>query len=233
MGADLIVMGIRGRPELAGAILGSAAAVSFTTPPGPSSWAGSGRRGRRSPNPRTGLCRGQSTGPPSADREPANPRQRCAVQAPRRSFRSSWCHRPRQRLRRLRWPSPAAPCGTSRSPSVCGPHLRAAGLVLRPGAGYRQDLGPRAGEPPRRSGIAWPPLPTASAGPGRAVANGADELGVADGDGSLAVRSCRVMAGIIRGGGHLFLLERPTEIAAPVADFLKHEGSDEPVTAGS
>jgi poly(3-hydroxyoctanoate) depolymerase len=31
---------------------------------------------------------------------------------------------------------------------------------------------------------------------------------------------------IIRGGGHLFLLERPTEIAALVADFLKHEGSD-------
>ena len=38
---------------------------------------------------------------------------------------------------------------------------------------------------------------------------------------------------VIRGGGHLFLLERPTEIAALVADFLKHEGSDEPVTAGS
>ena len=37
---------------------------------------------------------------------------------------------------------------------------------------------------------------------------------------------------IIRGGGHLFLLERPTEIAALVADFLKHEKSDEPVIAG-
>lgn len=35
---------------------------------------------------------------------------------------------------------------------------------------------------------------------------------------------------IIRGGGHLFLLERPAEIAALVADFLKHEESDEPVT---
>ena len=33
---------------------------------------------------------------------------------------------------------------------------------------------------------------------------------------------------IIRGGGHLFLLERPTEIAALVADFLNDEESDEP-----
>jgi poly(3-hydroxyalkanoate) depolymerase len=38
---------------------------------------------------------------------------------------------------------------------------------------------------------------------------------------------------IIRGGGHLFLLERPTEIAALVADFLKHEESDTSGTAGS
>ncbi len=38
---------------------------------------------------------------------------------------------------------------------------------------------------------------------------------------------------IIRGGGHLFLLERPTEIAALVADFLKREQSDEPMIAGS
>jgi poly(3-hydroxyalkanoate) depolymerase len=36
---------------------------------------------------------------------------------------------------------------------------------------------------------------------------------------------------IIRGGGHLFLLERPTEIAALVADFLKREDGDRPVVA--
>jgi poly(3-hydroxyalkanoate) depolymerase len=33
---------------------------------------------------------------------------------------------------------------------------------------------------------------------------------------------------IIRGGGHLFLLERPTEIAALVADFLKREEATSP-----
>jgi poly(3-hydroxyalkanoate) depolymerase len=33
---------------------------------------------------------------------------------------------------------------------------------------------------------------------------------------------------IIRGGGHLLLLERPTEIAAIVADFLKREESTSP-----
>ena len=37
---------------------------------------------------------------------------------------------------------------------------------------------------------------------------------------------------VIRGGGHLFPLERPTEIAALVAEFLQREDSDQPVGAG-
>jgi pimeloyl-ACP methyl ester carboxylesterase len=36
---------------------------------------------------------------------------------------------------------------------------------------------------------------------------------------------------IIRGGGHLFPLERPTEIAALVAEFLQREESNESVVA--
>jgi poly(3-hydroxyalkanoate) depolymerase len=38
---------------------------------------------------------------------------------------------------------------------------------------------------------------------------------------------------IIRGGGHLFPLERPTEIAALVAEFLQGEGSGESVVGQS
>jgi poly(3-hydroxyoctanoate) depolymerase len=37
---------------------------------------------------------------------------------------------------------------------------------------------------------------------------------------------------IIHGGGHLFLLERPTEISALVAEFLQREENDTPADAG-
>jgi poly(3-hydroxyalkanoate) depolymerase len=37
---------------------------------------------------------------------------------------------------------------------------------------------------------------------------------------------------IIQGGGHLFLLEQPTEISALVAEFLQREEDDEPADAG-
>jgi hypothetical protein len=41
VGADLIVMGSRGRSRVAGVVLGSVAAVSSTTLPAQSSWPGS------------------------------------------------------------------------------------------------------------------------------------------------------------------------------------------------
>lgn len=63
MGADLIVMCIRGRSELAGAILGSAAGNVVHHASWPILVARvADRRGR--PDPGTGLCRGQPTGPP-------------------------------------------------------------------------------------------------------------------------------------------------------------------------
>ena len=132
MGADLIVMCISGRSEpVQRHPRQRCGQCRSSTPPGRSSWPGSGPPGppiRLIPGP--ALCWGQPTRPPSADREPANPRQRWAVQAPRRSFRSSWCHRPRQRLPRAEVAPPAAPGGTSRSPSVCGlTYVRPAGLA--------------------------------------------------------------------------------------------------------